>query len=231
MLSKVENFNSTETIWNETISIHSFCKTSKKVIFFYTYYITSLCILSFPCRSLKFDLEHGSTNEDDTLLDAVHQVPHLLTATSNEKNNYAVTSNEKDHLHSTTNEDETQLDTLPGSVHGIEPLLEHEHDLRRNEFIDNMLESYNKTLSIPERRNEDSSKGWLLSLLPPTRMITSTRSRRFSSRSRCTKFSSVTLQPSTLGRTQSHQWRTDSYHERVLYTLDVFIIYLKSYIL
>ena len=72
---------------------------------------------------------------------------------------FAATSNEKDHLHSTTNEDETQLDTPPGSVHGIEPFLEHEHDLRRNEFIDNMLESYNKTLSIPERRNEDSSKG------------------------------------------------------------------------
>ena len=38
--------------------------------------ITSLCILSFPYHSLRFDLEHGSTNEDEILLDVVHQVPY-----------------------------------------------------------------------------------------------------------------------------------------------------------
>ena len=40
----------------------------------------------------------------------------------------------------------TQLVTPPGSVHSIEPLLQQGHDLRRNEFIDNILESYNKKI-------------------------------------------------------------------------------------
>ena len=73
MLREVGNFKSTDTFWKWD-NFNSFILQNFKSCI--NTPITSLCILSFPYHSLRFDLEHGSTNEDEILLDVVDQVPY-----------------------------------------------------------------------------------------------------------------------------------------------------------